>query len=154
MVLVMKGIFKIYIIGCLILLTGTAAFAQKAKLSYADQQFQQTNFLDAAKGYEVAFGKKPSYRAAKGAAMAYDKLASYQEAYKWCAIVADFDEASGEDCSRYRSAVQQTGGLDKLESVLKLSPASTPNISFASLKVWCSSVQTTEVFAFHALHSP
>jgi len=154
MVLVMKRIFKIYIIGCLILLTGTAAFAQKAKLSYADQQFQQTNFLDAAKGYEVAFGKKPSYRAAKGAAMAYDKLASYQEAYKWWAIVADFDEASGEDYSRYISSVQQTGDLDKLESVLKLSPASTPNISFDSLKMWYSSVKNIEVVGLDALNSP
>ena len=93
MVLIMKRISKIYIIGCLVLFSATVAFGQKGKLGYADQQFELNSYVEAAKGYEIAFDKKATYRAAKGAALSYDKLADYQEANKWWAKVVGFDEA-------------------------------------------------------------
>src|SRR5690554_4420935 len=109
MVLIMKRISKIYIIGCLVLLSTTVVFGQKGKLGYADQQFELNSYMEAAKGYEAAFEKKATYRAAKGAALSYDKVAAYQDANKWWKKVVDFDEATPADSSQYLASLRKAG---------------------------------------------
>ena len=146
MVLIMKRISRIYIIGCLVLLSSTVAFGQKGKLSYADQQFELNRFAEAAKGYEVAFEKKATHRAARGAALSYDRIAAYQEAYTWWAKVVDFDEATPQDYSQYLASLQQSGHTEELQAALKASPA-TGNIHLDSLKAWYANPRTIELIS-------
>ena len=147
MVLIMKRISKIYILSCLLLLSTTVVFGQKGKLGYADQQFELNSYMEAAKGYEVAFEKKASYRAAKGAALSYDKVAAYQDANKWWTKVVDFDEASPADYSQYLASLQQSGNVQELEAALKASsfPNEAGNIHLDSLKAWYANPRTIEL---------
>jgi outer membrane protein OmpA-like peptidoglycan-associated protein len=149
MVLIMKRISKIYIIGCLVLLSTTVTFGQKGKLGYADQQFELNSFTEAAKGYEVAFEKKASYRAAKGAALSYDKLAEYQDANKWWTKVVAFDEVTAADYSQYLASLQKSGNMQELEAALKASsfPNAAGNIHLDSLKAWYANPRTIELIS-------
>src|SRR5690606_29805200 len=149
MVLIMKRISKIYIIGCLVLFSTTVTFGQKGKLGYADQQFELNSYMEAAKGYEVAFEKKATYRAAKGAALSYDKLAAYQDANKWWEKVVDFEEATSTDYSRYLSSLQQSGNVEELEAALKASsfPNAAGNIHLDSLKGWYANPRSVELIS-------
>lgn len=149
MVLIMKRIFNIYIIGCLVLLSSTVTFGQKGKLSYADHQYEQSSYMEAAKGYESAFDKKATYKAAKGAALSYDKLGAYQDAHKWWAEVIGFEDATSEDYSHYLSSLQQNGKLQELEAALQASsfPNAGSNIQLDSLKAWYASPRTIELIS-------
>ena len=149
MVLIMKRISKIYIISCLLILSTTVVFGQKGKLGYADQQFELSSYMEAAKGYELAFEKKASYRAAKGAALSYDKVASYQDANKWWAKVVGFDEASPADYSQYLTSLQQSGNVQELEAALQSSsfPNASGNIHLDSLKAWYANPRTIELIS-------
>lgn len=138
MVLIMKRVFKIYIIGCLLLFSDTVAFGQKGKLRYADQQFELSNFAEAAQGYERAFDKKATYRAAKGAARSYSRLAAYQDAHKWWNKTIDFEESDPEDYSKYISSLHSTGNLEELKAALTGSSLSSgkENIHLDSIRTW------------------
>lgn len=149
MVLIMKRISKIYIIGCLVLLSTTVTYGQKGKLGYADQQFELNSYGEAAKGYEVAFEKKATYRAAKGAALSHDNLAAYQEANKWWTKVVAFDEATAADYSQYLASLQKSGNIQELEAALKASsfPNVAGNIHVDSLKGWYANPRTIELIS-------
>jgi outer membrane protein OmpA-like peptidoglycan-associated protein len=149
MVLIMKRISKIYLIGCLVLFCTTVAFGQKGKLGYADQQFALNSYQKAAKGYEVAFEKKATYRAAKGAALSYDKVAAYQDAYKWWVKAVAFDEATPTDYSQYLASLQQSGNVQELEAALRASsfPNVAGNIHLDSLKAWYANPRTIELIS-------
>lgn len=144
MVLIMKKMSRIYIIGCLVLLSSAMAFGQKGKLSYADQQFELNRFVEAAKGYEVAFEKKATYRAARGAALSHDKLAAYQDAHDWWLKAVGFEEATSQDYSHYLAALQQTGNVEQLEAALKASPNKN-HINLDSLKTWYANPRNVEL---------
>jgi len=156
MVLIMKRIFRISIVACLVLFSGTLTWAQKGKLRYADHQSELSNHMEAAKGYEEAYSKKATYRAAKGAAMAYDQLASYQEANKWWAVAVGFDEATSEDHSNHIFSIHRTGDIDKLKAALESAPDTSDagDISLDSLKMWYSNPRNIALIGLEALNSP
>src|SRR5690554_2666837 len=118
MVLKMKNFNKITI-ACFLMLASLAdASGQNAKLRYADKQFDLVNLANAARGYQEAFEKKQSYRAAKGAAQSYQLLSSYQDAYKWWKITVGFEESGPEDYNRYIYSTHQAGKLEEVKAAL------------------------------------
>lgn len=155
MVLSMKKFFEIVVFAFLLLFSGTETWAQKSELRYADHQFELSNLMEAAKGYEESYGKKANYRAARGAAMTYDELGSYQEAIKWWTIAVGFEEATAEDHSNHIRAIQRTGDLGKLKTALESAPGSSTvtNINLDSLEIWYSKPRYVELLGLDALNS-
>lgn len=140
MVLIMKRIFKLPLVCCLIFVSCTVVFGQKGKLRDADEQFALSHFMEASKDYETAFEKKATYRAAKGAAQSYERLAAYQNAHQWWTKAISFDEADSEDYARYASSLYSTGELKEVVARLQ-DPSIAKGLGTArtdSLKKWYS----------------
>src|SRR5690606_35179525 len=124
MVLNMKRIYTLFIACSLLMVSLADAVGQNAKLRYADKQFELQNLMNAAKGYQDAFDKKESYKAAKGAAQSYQLLSSYQDAYKWWKITVDFKESSPDDFNQYIFSTYQAGKLEEVKTALESSSKS------------------------------
>lgn len=127
----------------------TDVLGQKAKFRYADNQYELSNYMEAAKSYEQAYEKKATYRAAKGAAESYDWLSSYEKAYQWWKLVIEFEESTSEDFSNYIFATHQLGDLEEVKMALENAPQQleSPKGSFDmdSLMVWYSNSKNIEL---------
>jgi outer membrane protein OmpA-like peptidoglycan-associated protein/tetratricopeptide (TPR) repeat protein len=156
MVLIMKRISTIIIMCCLVSIAFTDALGQNVKLRYADRQLELSNLTEAAEGYEEAFEKKATYRAAKGAAIAYERLSSYQQAYKWWKSVVDFEEATPDDFANYVYAVHQGGSFEELKAAVEKNKGlvSQANFNMDSLLLWYSNSKNVELISLDSLNSP
>jgi outer membrane protein OmpA-like peptidoglycan-associated protein len=153
----MKKIFTLIITCCLLSTSISDVLGQRAKLRYADKQSELSNFIEAAKGYEKAYDKKASYRAAKGTAESYEGLSFYKEAYHWWKLVVQFEESTSDDFSNYIFATHQAGNFDEVKTALKnASPqfdSTTGNFHMDSLKVWYSNPKNIELVSLEAFNS-
>ncbi|WP_198675202.1 OmpA family protein [Pleomorphovibrio marinus] len=136
----MKKIFT------LITIVGLSAFAtfnveaQQGLLRYADRKAEEGNHLEAGKGYEDAFARRQTFRAATGAAEAYEKLREYEKAYEWRKKTITFSEASKEDILKYISATNQAGKKEEvkkaLDSLGRVAEPPLKNLELDSLRYW------------------
>lgn len=157
MVLNMK-IYTILIAASLMMLSLEDTRGQNARLRYADKQFELLNLINAAEGYEKAFEKKETYRAAKGAAVSYQLLSSYQEAFKWWKTAIGFEESDRDDFNRYIYSAHQAGALEEVKAALDEAPAALrlPQGSFNldSLEFWYENPAPLTLQSVAGLNSP
>ncbi|MBT0811999.1 OmpA family protein [Litoribacter ruber] len=92
---------------------GVQVFAQNSMLRYADRQFEELNYREAAKVYSEAYRKKARYSTAQRAAQSFEQMRDYGLAYKWRQIAAGHPEASTEDWKAYAMAAQRAGEMDR-----------------------------------------
>ncbi|WP_185974263.1 OmpA family protein [Litoribacter populi] len=115
----------------IVLLTmGIQVFAQNSMLRYADRQFEELNYQEAAKVYSEAYGKKATYHSAQRAAQSYEQMRDYELAYKWRQIVTGHQEATTEDWKAYAIAAQRAGEMDKFYQLKKV--LETKNVSLVA----------------------
>ncbi|MEX2511901.1 MAG: OmpA family protein [Cyclobacteriaceae bacterium] len=114
--------------------------AQTGLLRYADQRFEETNYFEAAQGFEKAFEKKATYRAAKGAALSYAYLRDYQKTHEWWKKAVQFPEADNHDLLQFIGASNQVGNKDEvlkaLDSLGNGALEKLDNLNLDSLKSW------------------
>jgi outer membrane protein OmpA-like peptidoglycan-associated protein len=153
----MKKILTFIAAGCLLFLTNNPVLAQNAILRYSDKQLELSNIMEAAKGYQKAYEKKASYRAAKGAAVTYDMLSSYKEANKWWEKTVEFEESTADDFSNYIFSIHQAGSLDDVKiAISKASPkwqSPKDNFNMDSLMVWYAQPKNIQLASLETLNS-
>jgi outer membrane protein OmpA-like peptidoglycan-associated protein/tetratricopeptide (TPR) repeat protein len=113
---------------------------QNTLLRYADKKADESNYYEAAKEYEKAFDRKPSYRAAKGAARAYAYLRNYERTHDFWKKATGFDQAGREDWLHYIAAANQAGEttevMNTLDSLRATGSGMISNLYLDSLRHW------------------
>lgn len=153
----MKNILTLIAAGYILFLSNNPVLAQNAKLRYSDKQLELSNIMEAAKGYQKAYEKKASYRAAKGAAVSYNMLSSYEEANKWWEKTVEFEESTADDFSNYIFSIHQAGTLEEVKmAISKASPkwkSPKDNFNMDSLTVWYAQPMNIQLASMENLNS-
>lgn len=157
MVLKMKKIFTI-ISGLILCGIAISVQGQSGILRYADKKADESNYFEAAREYEKAFKRKPSYRAAKGAALAYSNLRDYENTYSnWKKAVA-FDKAVKEDWLHYIAAANQAGETEEvmkaLDSLTAGGSGIISNLHADSLRHWYGQQGNTVLTSLESINTP
>lgn len=153
----MKRILTFITACCLLLVFNSVVVGQNAKLRYSNKQFELSNLMEAAKGYQKAYEKKATYRAAKGAAVSYKMLSSYEEANKWWKKTVEFEESTPDDFSNYIFSTHQVGSLNEVKAAIEnASPkwhSPKANFNLDSLTSWYSHQKNVQLVSLDALNS-
>ncbi|MCC5937825.1 MAG: OmpA family protein [Lunatimonas sp.] len=154
----MKQIFA-----CLFILAGLSLFsapliAQNAALRYADTRLKEGKIKEAALGYEDAFSRKPSYRAAIGAAEAYLLLRDYPKTHLYRKNALKFTDATREDAVQYIASVNLLGDTDAvfkaLDSLANSVEVSIENLHLDSLRNWYGNALNAEFVPVKEINTP
>jgi outer membrane protein OmpA-like peptidoglycan-associated protein len=97
MVLIMKNLKISLLVVGLISFFSEKAFAQLGSLTYADSQFELSNYRLASDEYAKIYLSNQTYTIAHKTATALDRIYSYSESYGWWKKVVGFQEATKSD---------------------------------------------------------
>lgn len=149
MVLIMKKIFTYLFSLTVVYCFSTPVIGQTGAIRYADTRMKEGNIKEAAMGYEDAFKRKPSHRAAVGAAEAYTLLRDYPKAYQYRKSAAEHPEASREDVLLFIAATNQQGNKEAvfraLDSLSYSNTGPLANLYLDSLRKWYGGAANAEL---------
>ena len=157
MVLDMKKIFILIAVMALSAAFSWNAYSQQGLLRYADRKLDQGNYLEAGQGFEKAYLRKPTYRAALGAAEAYSVLRDYQKIHQWRKTAATFDEADSDDVLYYIASANQVGNLEEvktaLDSLRGMQAGPIQQLQLDSLTYWYTHTGNAELVNVPAINT-
>ncbi len=157
MVLAMKKIFTLIAFMALSAAFSWNSYSQSGLLRFADRKFYQENYLEAGRGFEKAYARKPTYQAAVGASEAYSKLRDYQKTYQWRKNAAAFEEANADDLLYYIASANQVGNLEEVKSALDslrgMSSGPIQQLQLDSLSYWYGNPGNAEMVGVSAINT-
>ncbi|WP_209332130.1 OmpA family protein [Lunatimonas salinarum] len=146
-------LFSITVLYCF----STPVLGQTGALRYADARMKEGNLKEAALGYEDAYKRKPSYRAAVGAAEAYSLLRDYPKAYQYRKNAMSHPQASKEDVLQFVAATNQQGDLEAvfkaLDSLSYSVNGPISNLHLDSLRKWYGTAANAELVSVKEINT-
>lgn len=113
MVLKMKGIKRTLGSVTLAVSIGMTGYAQKGDLVYAEKQYGQENYRQAAVEYGRVYSYAPGYSVARKAAESLDRIYEFSLSRAWWTKVVEYPEATREDyLSLLQSVIRSESGAD------------------------------------------
>ncbi len=157
MVLIMKRIFTLIVIAGFSTFLTISTMAQQGLLRYAERKVEEGNHMEAGQGFEKAYTRRQTYRAAVGAAEAYEKLRNYEKAYEWRKKAINFPESEKSDLLKYIASANQAGETEEVKRALdSLGSVEAPplkNLELDSLRHWYENPSKAELVGLSSINT-